>query len=269
MRVRSEHGKHERGHYITMSDIYRIRKTIEQEDSVAGPFSSNQPSYERSKDSPVEVEELLYPEDVSEAGTSRDQQSTTSTTPTPELVKTDLFGPSQVDVKQEVSDEPSNGLGCADPGTPMSPTPGPATHQLSTPGVTVGAESTPISVDGKTYHHLPAHLATRAAALPPLPIPPQRGRHPGHRVETPVSAPAITFAPVIGSGIHSAPAPTPAVVPASQVTYNIIPPVAPPHDTLVPYYTPQPLVVYVPHPPYQMTQMVLYPVYPAHYPSPH
>ena len=240
MRVRGEHGEHERGHYITMHDIYRIRKTIEQEDSVARPNSSTQPSYECSEDSPAEVEELLYSEDVSEAGSS------------------------PVDVKLEVSDEQSNG--CADPGTPMSPTPGPASHEVSTPGVTTAAESTPISVGGKTYHHLPAHLAAQAAALPPLPIPPQRGRHHSH--QTPVSAPTITFAPVIGSAIHSAPAPTPAVVPASQVTHNIIPPVPLPHDTLVPYYTPQPLVVYVPHPPYQMTQMILYPVYPVHYPPP-
>jgi len=256
MRVRSEHGEHERGHYITMDDIYRIRKTIEQEGSVARPISSNQPGYERSEDSPAEVEELLYPkaEDVSEAGSS------------------------QVDVKPEVSDEQSNG--CPDPRTP---TPGPASHPVSSPGVTAGAESTPISVDGKTYHHLPAHLAAQAAALPPL-IPPQRCRHHSHK--TPVSAPTITFAPVISSPIHPGPASTPAVVPASQVTHNIAPPgpaptptvvpasqvthnIAPPlplsHDASVPCYMPRPLVIYIPRPPYQMT---LYPLYQVYYRPP-
>lgn len=232
MRVRSEHGEHERGHYITMDDLYRIRKTIEQEDSVARSISSNQPSYERSKDSPAEVEELLYPEDVSEAGSS------------------------QVDVKMEVSDEQSNG--CADPRTPMSPTPGPASH-LSSPSP-ADAESTPISVDGKTYHHLPAHLAVQAAALPPL-IPPERVRHHSH--QTPISAPTITFAPVVSPPIHSGPAPTSAVMPASQVTHNMAPPVLPPHDASVPYYMSRPLVVYIPRPPYQMT---LYPLYQVYYP---
>ena len=124
------------------------------------------------------------------------------------------------------------------------------------------------------YHHLPGHLATQAAALPPLPKPPKRGRHPGHQI--PVSAPTLTFAPVINPAIHSAPAPTPAVVPASQVAHNITPFAPLPHvasvpyytSGSVPYYTPQPLVVYVPHPPYQMTQMTLYPIYPLHYPPP-
>jgi len=236
MRVRSEHSEHERDHYITMLDIHRIRETIKQEDSVARPISSNQPSYERSKGSPAEVEELLFPEDV-EAGSS------------------------QVDEKPEVSDEQSNT--CADPGAPMSPTLGLISHQVYTRGVTANAESTPLTVDGKTYHHLPAHLAAQAATLPPL-IPPRRsGRHHSHQI--PVSAPTITFAPVISSAIHSAPAPTPAVMPTSQVTHNIAPPVPPPHDASVPYYTPQPLIVYMPHPPYQMT---LYPVYPVHYPPP-
>ena len=237
MRVRGEHGEHERGHYITMADIYRIRKTIKQEDSVARPISSNQPSYERSKDSPSEVEELLFPEDASEAESCR------------------------VDEKPEVSDEQSNG--CVDPGTPLPPTP---SHRMYTPlaRVTPSAESTPISVDGKTYHHLPPHLATQAAVLPPLLIPPQRyGRHHSHQF--PVSALTPTPAPVISSVIHSAPIPTPTVVPASQVAHSIAPPVPPPHDASVPYYMPQPLVVYMPHPPYQMT---LYSVYPVYYPPP-
>lgn len=246
MRVRTEHGEHERGHYITRNDIYRIRKTIKQENLMDQPRSSHRPSYERSKDSPAEVEELLFPEDLS-------------------------AGSNQMDEKPEFSDEQSNG--CADPGTPMSPTSEPAS-QASTPSVTAIAESASISVDGSTYHHLPGHLATQAAALPPLPKPPKRGRHPGHQI--PVSAPTLTFAPVINPAIHSAPAPTPAVVPASQVAHNITPFAPLPHvasvpyytSGSVPYYTPQPLVVYVPHPPYQMTQMTLYPIYPLHYPPP-
>jgi hypothetical protein len=55
------------------------------------------------------------------------------------------------------------------------------------------------------------------------------------------------------------------MMPASQVSQNIAPPVFPPYDASVPYYTPPPLVVYMPHPPYQMT---LYPVYPVFFPPP-
>jgi hypothetical protein len=56
------------------------------------------------------------------------------------------------------------------------------------------------------------------------------------------------------------------VVAASQVAHNLIaPPVLPPYDVTAPYYTPPPLVVYMPHPPYQMT---LYPVYPVFFPPP-
>lgn len=236
MRVRSEHAEHERDHRITMTDIHRIRMTIKQEDPVTRPISSNQPqaSYERSRDSPAEVEELLFPEDTNEAGSS------------------------QVDEKPKVCEQSNR---CADPGTPMSPTPGPASHRAYTPGVTASAQSTPISVNGKTYHHLPAHLAAQAAALPPL-IPRQRPDRPHwHRI--PVSAPTPTSSPVISSAIHIAPAPTPAVVPV--MTHNIAPPVPPPQDASVLYHTPQPLVVYMPHPPYQMN---LYPVYPVYYPPP-
>ena len=212
---------------------------------MAQPISSHRPGYERSKDSPAEVEELLFPEDVS-------------------------AGSSQMDEKPEVSDEQSNR--CADSGAPMSLTSGLA-NQVSTPGVLAIAESTSISVDGRIYH-LPGHLATQAATLPPLPIFPKRGRHRGR--QSPVSAPTLTSAPVIGPAIHSAPAPTPAVVPASQLAHNITPFASSPHDAsvpyyasgYVPYYTPQTLVVYVPNPPYQMTQMTLYPIYPMHYPPP-
>lgn len=206
---------------------------------MARPISSNQSSYERSQGSPAEVEELLFPEDV---------------------------GSSQVDEKPEVSNEQSNGW--ADPGTHMSPALAPISHQVYTRGVTcvtANAGSTPISVDGKTYHHLPAHLAAQAAALPPL-IPPRRsGRRYSH--QNPVSTPTITSVPFIGSTIHSAPPSTLAVMPASHLTHNLAPPVPPPHDASVPHphYTPQPLIVNMPHPSYQMT---LYPVYPMHYPPP-
>lgn len=52
------------------------------------------------------------------------------------------------------------------------------------------------------------------------------------------------------------------VVPATQATHYIAPPppVPPPH-----WYMPPPLVVYTPHPPYQMT---LYPLYPVYLPPP-
>jgi hypothetical protein len=57
------------------------------------------------------------------------------------------------------------------------------------------------------------------------------------------------------------------VMPPSQVTQNmaLAPPVFPPHNVPMPYYTPPPLVVYMPHPPYQMT---LYPICPVFFPPP-
>jgi len=122
-----------------MFDIYRLRKTIKQEE--ARPVSSDRLSYEHSEGSPTKYEELMVPfEDVSEAE------------------------PSQVDEESEVSDEQSNG--CADPGTPISSTfcstsPGP---QMHTPGTTASAESPALSV-------VPASQMTPNIAPPVLPLP--------------------------------------------------------------------------------------------------
>jgi hypothetical protein len=55
------------------------------------------------------------------------------------------------------------------------------------------------------------------------------------------------------------------VMPASQAPQNIAPQAFPPHHVSVPYSAPPPLVVYMPHPPYQMT---LYPIYPVFFPPP-
>lgn len=71
------------------------------------------------------------------------------------------------------------------------------------------------------------------------------------------------YTPVPTPGVESA---APSVVPTAQVTHHTAPPALPPHNIPGPYYLPQPpLVVYLTHPPYQMT---FYPVYPAYFPMP-
>lgn len=134
--MRNEHSEHQRGHYITMSDIYRLRKTIKQEE--ARPMSSDRPSYEH--------------EDVSEAE------------------------PSQVDEESEVSDEQSNGCadpGTPISSTFCSASPGP---QMHTPGTTASAESPALSVvpaSQMTHNIAPPVLPLPSVPVPYyMPIPP-------------------------------------------------------------------------------------------------
>jgi hypothetical protein len=52
--VRAEHSEHERGHYITWHDIYRLRKIVERE-KATGSILSDQSREERSDESPTEA----------------------------------------------------------------------------------------------------------------------------------------------------------------------------------------------------------------------
>jgi hypothetical protein len=79
--VRAKHSKHERGHYITLHDIYRLRKTIERENAT-GSISSDQPNKGRSDEClgeaetqvevEIKVEEDLATHNVDEAECQED-----------------------------------------------------------------------------------------------------------------------------------------------------------------------------------------------------
>jgi len=200
-----------------MSDIYRIRRTIKQEE--ARPNSSDQPSYEHPEGNPVKDEELMAPlEGANEAVSS------------------------QEDEYSEVPDKQSNR--CTDPGTRISPPSEPAHRETLSS----------------------SQLRAAFAALPPLIYPQARGRHtltqvaessaalPHPQVYTPLAGVTASVEPTVLSAM-----------PTSQVSQNIAPPVFLPHNASVPYYTPSPLVVFMSHPPYQMT---LYPIYPVFFPPP-
>jgi hypothetical protein len=142
MRVRRAHSEHERGHYITMHEIYRMRKIAKREEA-ARSISSDQLSYEHSEGS-------LTKEDEDEETTVQETEDTSVTDPT------------QADEDLEDSDEQSDG--CTDSGTRTSPPSDSAIHDVYTAGAAASME----------YAALPAVPATQWVhnfAPPPVPPP--------------------------------------------------------------------------------------------------
>jgi hypothetical protein len=116
--VRRAHGRHERGHYITIQDIYRLRKIVKQEAARSMSSDGDQPDYEHSEGSPIKQESeepTIQPEDASETG---------STT--------------EVDEGLDVLDEQSDGY--ADPGILTPPPTGSAIPHLYTASAAAGME---------------------------------------------------------------------------------------------------------------------------------
>lgn len=126
-RVRRAHGKHERGHYITMQDIYRFRKIVKREEATRSMSSDgdDEPNYEHSEGSPIKDDEepTIQPEVASETG---------STT--------------EVDEVLSVLDDESDSDGYPDPGILTSSPPGSVTPHLYTASSSTDMEFTPSPV---------------------------------------------------------------------------------------------------------------------------
>ena len=217
-----------------MTDIYRLRKIVKQEEAAqSAGLSSDPPSYEHSEGSPIKEED----ED--------------ETIPSEDASMTDL---TQIDEDLDVSDEQSDG--CADPGIPTSPPSGPAIPHV----YTAGAEETTIRPDDAS--------ATDSAQVdenPDVSNEQSNGCIDPGLPTSPPSSSAIPDAYTTGAGTTMESAALP-VASATQVADNFASPLMPlPHSMPPPGYMPPPLVVYIPHPPYQMT---LYPVYPVYFPPP-
>ena len=116
--MRRAYGRHERGHYITMQDIYRLWKIVKQEEAARSMSSDgDHTNYEHSEGSPIEENEesTIQSEYTSETG---------STT--------------EVDMVLGGFDEQSDGY--ADPGIRTSPPPDSAIRHLYTAGAAAGLE---------------------------------------------------------------------------------------------------------------------------------
>ena len=218
-----------------MTDIYRLRKIVKQEEATRSTsLSSGQPSYEHSEGSPI-----------------KEDEDEDTTIPSEDASMTDL---TQIDEDLDVSDEQSDG--CADPGVPTSPPSGSAIPHV----YTAGAKETTVRPDD-------ACATTSTQVDENLDVSDEQSdgcADPGHPTSPPSSS-AIPHVYTTGAGASMESAPLP-VASTAQVAHNFAsPPVPLPHSMPPPGYMPPPLVVYIPHPPYQMT---LYPVYPVYFPPP-
>jgi hypothetical protein len=214
-----------------MTDIYRMRRIVKQEEA-ARSMSSDPPSYEHSEGSPIKEEAA-------------------ETIPSEDSSMTDL---TQIDEDLDVSDEQSDG--CADLGIPTSPPSGSAILHV----YNAVAEETTIQPDDASVTD-----STRVDEDLDVSDEQSDGCADLRLPTSPPSSSAIHQVYTTGAGTSMESAALP-VVSATQVVHNFAsPPVPQPHSMPPPGYMPPPLVVYIPHPPYQMT---LYPLYPVYFPPP-
>jgi len=178
MRVRRAHGRHERGHYITMPDIYRLREIVKREEAARSsmPSDGDQPNYEHSEGSPIKEEDeepTIQPEDASETDSTSevdedldvlDEQSdgyADPTSPPPGSVIPHLYTASAA-AGIEVAASP------AMPAASMEPTVSPASSMAPAISPFVPAAS----MESGALSVVPATQATHYIAPPPPPPPP-------------------------------------------------------------------------------------------------
>jgi len=145
-RVCRAHSEHERGHYITIHDIYSLRRIVKREEA-ARSVSSDQPSSEHSEGTTIKEDEdeetTIQPEDAS---------------------VTDL---TQVEEEGLESDEQSDGS--TDLGIPASPPSSSAIPHVYTAGAAASMESAALPVGPATQ--VVHNITPLVPVLQSMPVP--------------------------------------------------------------------------------------------------
>lgn len=231
--MRAKYSEHERGHYLTPHDIYRLRKIVERGEAIES-ISSDQPSDEHPDEGLADVEELAR------------------------------RGAEEAEGQQGLADEDADGVdrqsdGCAsaepDSKIPTSDSAnddeGPAeVEELATCGTNEAEDQQGLTDEDAGGSDWQSDECASA--------------EPDFKTPMSDSANAQTYTPQAGTTTCVEPF-TPWSGPAPQMAPYAGPCAPPPYYGSTPPYVPPPIVVYTPFPPYQM---VLYPVHPAYLPPP-